>query len=88
MKPTHLIIAGMFVMLAAAWCKSYTHINSTLLLAASIGGFVCFVIGAAQPPRSRKTNEREIGRELNEYYEKRERKEQDEIDKARDEGNY
>lgn len=88
MKPTYLIIAGLIVMLAAAWCKSYTHIHSNLLLAAAIGGFVCFVIGAAQPPRSCKTNEREIGRELKEYYEKRERKEQDEIDKARDKGNY
>lgn len=56
MKPTHLIIAGMFVMLAAALCKSHTHINSTFLLAASIGGFVCLVIGAAQPPTSHHDN--------------------------------
>lgn len=54
MKPTgtHLAIAGLLIMLASGIAMRYTLIDTTLLLAASIGGFVCLVIGAAQPPRS------------------------------------
>lgn len=81
-----LAIVGLLVMLAAALAKRYTSIEPTILLAAFLGGFVCLVIGAARPPR-KPDDEPEKG-SIAEHYERRERQDQDEIDRSRDRGDY